>query len=305
MKEKLFSWLNRSLDPNTAIGVATYADTVNAVCLKKQHGKWVVHSSHSVNVSEQADYTAAIVACTNQVSTEICAVNLVIPHHFYQIVQMDKPNLSDEEIMQSLPWTTKDLVDISPENIVADFIDYPITLPMQSSKMNVFITNKLQLLPFIDSFEQTKAVLRAMTSEEMVLATLFGTYQEAHMLIVQQVNHEPRILIIRDGQLVLARRLNGFLGISVKDQALVEALGLEIQRSMDFFESQLKQPPIRSIQLQCDDLSSLTLRAGLAEFLQVKVVDFEPNLELVQPLESNFYYALGAAYQLINPEFVI
>ena len=307
MKEKLFSWLNRSLDPNTAIGVATYADTVNAVCLKKQRDQWMVHSSHSVNVSEQTDYTAAIVACTNEVSTDICAVNLVIPHYFYQIVQMDKPNLSDEEIIQSLPWTTKDLVDIAPENIVADFIDYPITLPMQSSKMNVFITNKLQLLPFIDSFEQTKPVLRAMTSEEMVLVTLFGSYKEAHMLIVQHANHEPRILIIRDGQLVLARRLNGFLGISDKDQnqELVEALGLEIQRSMDFFESQLKQPPIRSIQLQCDDLSSLTLRAGLAEFLQVKVVDFAPNLELAQQLEPNFYYALGAAYQLTDPESVL
>ena len=52
---------------------------------------------------------------------------------------MDKPNLSDEEIIQSLPWTTKDLVDIAPENIVADFIDYPITLTMQSSKMNVLL----------------------------------------------------------------------------------------------------------------------------------------------------------------------
>ncbi|MDO6835761.1 MSHA biogenesis protein MshI [Pseudoalteromonas carrageenovora] len=307
MKEKLFSWLNRSLDRNTAIGVAAYADTVNAVCLKKNHSKWVVHSSHSVNVSEQTDYTTAMVACINEVSTDVCGVNLVIPHYFYQIVQMDKPNLSDEEIIQSLPWTTKDLVDIAPENIVADFIDYPITLPMQSSKMNVFITNKLQLLPFIDSFEHTKSVLRAMTSEEMILVTLFGSHKEAHMLIVQHLGHEPRILIIRDGQLLLARRLNGFLGISDKDQnqVLVEALGLEIQRSMDFFESQLKQPPIRSIQLQCDDLSSLALRAGLAEFLQVKVVDFVPTIELSKHLEPNFYYALGAAYQLTDPESVL
>ena len=86
----------------------------------------------------------------------MCAVNLVIPHSLYQIVQIEKPALSDEEIIQSLPWTTKNLVDIDPENIVADFIDYPITLPMQSKKMNVFITSKLQLLPFIDSFKQVK-----------------------------------------------------------------------------------------------------------------------------------------------------
>ncbi|ATC80977.1 MULTISPECIES: hypothetical protein [Pseudoalteromonas] len=310
MKKKLFSllsWLNRSLDSSTAIGIATYADTVNAVCLKKNQGQWYVHNSHSVNVEDQTDYTVAIATCTNEVCAEVCPVNLVVPHYFYQIVQMDKPMLSDEEIIQSLPWTTKDLVDIPPENIVADFIDYPIIQPMQSSKMNVFITNKLQLLPFIDSFSKIKPVLRAMTSEEMILVTLFGEDKSAHMLIVQHAGHEPRILIIRDGQLLLARRLNGFLGISDKERThgLVEALGLEIQRSMDFFESQLKQPPIRSIQLHCDDLSSLTLRAGLAEFLQVKVVDFKPNIDLAQDLEPSFYYALGAAYQLTDPDSVL
>ena len=122
-----------------------------------------------MNVEDQTDYTVAIATCTNEVCAEVCPVNLVVPHYFYQIVQMDKPMLSDEEIIQSLPWTTKDLVDIPPENIVADFIDYPIVLPMQSSKMNVFITNKLQLMPFIDSFSKIKPVLRAMTSEEMIL----------------------------------------------------------------------------------------------------------------------------------------
>ena len=70
MKKKLFSllsWLNRSLDSSTAIGIATYADTVNAVCLKKNQGQWYVHNSHSVNVEDQTDYTVAIATCTNEV----------------------------------------------------------------------------------------------------------------------------------------------------------------------------------------------------------------------------------------------
>ncbi len=49
MKKKLFSllsWLNRSLDSSTAIGIATYADTVNAVCLKKIKGSgtYITHT---------------------------------------------------------------------------------------------------------------------------------------------------------------------------------------------------------------------------------------------------------------------
>lgn len=300
----LFPWLNRGIDPNVVVGVATYANTVSAISLKKQREQWQVAKFHSMDVAEQDDYTSAIALCTNQVSRQTCAVNLVLPHFFYQILQMDKPTLTDEEIIQSLPWTTKDLVNIAPENIVADFIDYPITQAMQSSKMNVFIANKLQLTPFINSFLETDAVLRSMTSEEMILLTLFGEERDAHMLVVQHIEHEPRILIIRDGVLLLVRRLNGFLGVTDKDQnsALADALGLEIQRSMDFFESQLKQAPIRSVQLICDSLSSLTLRAELAELLQIKVVDFKANIELAEQVEPSFHYALAAAVQLTQVE---
>lgn len=303
MKKKIFSlfpWLQQGLDLNSVIGIATYAKAVNAVSLKRVQGGWQIDKTHSVAVAEPGDYTKAITDCTNEVSKLSCAINLVIPHHYYQIVQMEKPNLTDDEIVQSLPWTTKDLVNISPENIIADFIDYPISLPMQASKMNVFITDKTHIKPLINSFANTSAVLRSMTSEEMVLLTLFGKDKDAHMLVVQHVEHEPRILIICDGKLVLVRRLNGFIGITAKDQnsAFIDALGLEIQRSMDFFESQLKQPPIRSIQLQCDDLSSLTLRAELAELLQIKVVNFKPNLALSEDLDSQFFYALGAAISM-------
>ncbi|MCQ8879166.1 MSHA biogenesis protein MshI [Pseudoalteromonas shioyasakiensis] len=303
MKKKIFSlfpWLQQGLDPNCVIGIATYAKTVNAISLKRSQGHWQIDKTHSVAVTEQRDYTKAIAACTNEVSKLCCTINLVIPHYYYQIVQMEKPNLTDDEIVQSLPWTSKDLVNIAPENIIADFIDYPISLPMQVAKMNVFITDKTQIQPFINSFADTNAVLRSMTSEEMVLLTLFGKDKDAHMLVVQHIEHEPRILIICDGKLVLVRRLNGFIGITEKDQnsAFIDTLALEIQRSMDFFESQLKQPPIRSIQLQCDNLSSLTLRAELAELLQIKVVDFKPNLALSEEVDSQFYYALGAAMSM-------
>ncbi|MBQ4832646.1 MSHA biogenesis protein MshI [Pseudoalteromonas sp. MMG010] len=307
MSSKLFSlfpWLKLGLSKNTVLGIAVYGSAVNAVCLTKSNGQWLVAKYHSIDVSDESDYMAAIAACTNAVCKEPCKVNLVLPHFFYQIVQMEKPTLSDDEITQSLPWLAKDFVDIAPENIVADFTDYPISLPMQSNKMNVFITNKEQVKPLVDVFKKLKPALRSITSEEMILVTLFGNDSHAHMLIVQHVGHEPRILIIRNGQLLLARRLNGLLGLINNSQSLIESLGLEIQRSMDFFESQLKQPPIRSIQLQCDDLSSLSLKAGLAEYLEIQVTDFTPQIDIAQSLEPSYYYALGAAFQLIDTELV-
>ena len=57
-------------------------------------------------------------------------------------------------------------------------------------------------------------------------------------------------MIVRSQAIWLARRLRGFVS-KVNEQTdlsqLSDTLGLEIQRSMDFYESQLKQPPLKEI----------------------------------------------------------
>ena len=53
-----------------------------------------------------------------------------------QIVQVDKPNVPANEIISALKWQIKDLVTISPDNMVVDYFDGPL-LSGGKEKINV------------------------------------------------------------------------------------------------------------------------------------------------------------------------
>ena len=72
------------------------------------------------------------------------------------------------------------------------------------------------------------------------------------MLVCQQPHEDVLVLIVRDGQLFSYRRLRGMANIGKRSpdelsMGLIDTLSIEIQKSIDFFERQLKQPPVKVI----------------------------------------------------------
>jgi len=77
-------------------------------------------------------------------------------------------------------------------------------------------------------------------------------------------------LIVKQGKIFFSRRLRGFAQIATKTAdelsfGLIDNLNLEIQRSTDYFERQLKQAPIRSIEVIVPIENEAVLARKLAE----------------------------------------
>ena len=76
--------------------------------------------------------------------------------------------------------------------------------------------------------------------------------ESATVLLTQEAGEEVVLNVVKDGNLYSSRRLKGFENIGSFSQeelemGLLDNLGVQIQRSMDHFESQLRQPPIRCL----------------------------------------------------------
>ena len=227
-------------------------------------------------------------------------LSLLLPQHYYQIVQMDKPALAEQELIQSLSWTLKELVSIQGEHIVADYLDDPIRIPGQGAKINVFVADKQQLQPLVsDIHKEQEWQLQCMSAKEVAIANMSGDDNYARLVIFHERGQEPGILIIRQQQLLLNRRLRGFkLLEQATDEAsinhLSDSLGLEIQRSMDFFESQLKQPPIKEV-LFFSDFDTAPVIDRLQQLQAVPMATFSPQMDLADVVKPEFYLALAAA----------
>jgi MSHA biogenesis protein MshI len=103
------------------------------------------------------------------------------------------------------------------------------------------------------------------------------------MLIIHQPGQEVLLQIVQGGQLYFSRRtrgLNNLHLLNAQDSRsdMLERLLLELQRSMDYFESQLKQAPVRDIRIlaqQPDLLCKLLTENGF-----VRVEPLAPPLQL-------------------------
>ncbi|MCI2282830.1 hypothetical protein L3081_04695 [Colwellia sp. MSW7] len=94
----------------------------------------------------------------------------------------------------------------------------------------------------------------SITIAEFAFANLLPIQNDACLLVCQQPNEEVVLLIIKQGKLYFHRRLHGFSQIANKSEdeltmTVIDSFALEIQRSSDYFERQLKQAPIKDIKV--------------------------------------------------------
>lgn len=201
--------------------------------------------------------------------------HLVLPNAHSHIVQVDKPNVPHAEMNAALKWQIKDLVSIAPENMVLDYFDGPI-LAGGHEKVNVVCVAKNDLIELVSTLAADNLNVVSITTEEFAFASLLPVQDDAVLLICQQPGEEVNLLIVKSGQLFFSRRLRGFAQIADKNEdelsmGVIDSLSLEIQRSTDYFERQLKQAPIKAIEVLIPMQNEAFLARKLAENTNVEV----------------------------------
>ena len=200
----------------------------------------------------QFDFPQAITGLKTELAfTGRC--HIVLSAQQSQIVQVDKPNVPSAEINAALKWQVKDLVSISPDNMVLDYFDGPL-LAGGKEKVNVVCAPIDELKKIVAATNEDGAEVASITTVEFAFANLLTIQNDACLLVCQQPNEEVVLLIVKQGKLYFHRRLRGFRQISNKTEdelsmTVIDNLALELQRSSDFFERQLKQAPIKEIKV--------------------------------------------------------
>ncbi len=242
------------------------------------------------------NFSQAIANLHNNFELQGCA-SLVLSELQSQVVQVDKPSLPTNEINAALKWQIKDLVSIAPDNMVVDYYDAP-TLSGGKEKINVVCAPLDELKKLVEATEQGSVKIANITTQEFAFANLLPVQNDAKLLVCQQPNEEVVLLIIKKGQLFFHRRLRGFGQLAKKSLeelslSVVDNLSLEIQRSTDYFERQLKQAPVKGIQV----LLPIELETVFVEKLAQNFTVPVELLELPRPYHQHREYAaaIGAS----------
>lgn len=256
-------------ETNNVLGLSL-CQTSLLLCHVEQQGRTQCHTIPASN----NDYSTGIglLKTEHEYSGES---HVVLSSKHNQMVQVDKPNVPEEELNQALKWQIKDLVNIPTEDMVIDYFDGPV-LAGGAEKINVVCANKQLLIPIIEKLNKENLNIATITIEEFAFASLIPIKEEACLLLCQQPNEDMLLLVIKEGKLYFQRRLRGLSEISTRSEdelsmGPIDTLSLEIQRSTDYFERQLKQAPIKSIEILVPIEKEAFLARKLAENSNVPV----------------------------------
>lgn len=306
----MFDSIKRLLRGNSTgqiAGIALHQQCVRLVIGKMQGANWHYTTQDEMEAGSEEQWPELVEDLIVKHSLRDAECCIILPPNRYQLLQIDKPNIPEEELAASLSWHIKDLVTLPQEELVADYFHVPVKIPAQGEKLNVVITSRKTILPLIDVFTENKVELNGIVPEELVMRNIIGNQETASLLLSQQKNEETALQIVKKDQIYFARKLRGFNRIheytaQELSDGLTDSLSLEIQRSMDYFESQLKQAPIKNIQLALPSQHQQLIAEQIAQHFptEVKVMAISNEHAVVEEdVSEQFYPALGGALEFI------
>ncbi|NRD72469.1 MSHA biogenesis protein MshI [Shewanella sp. VB17] len=285
MKKSLFSRLAFWHKSNTKgkIGIYVCADKVVAYRqVDEVQDKDLSQTELKEFIFDGTNWSSFFTALSKEFGSAVLQVTL--SSSYYQLLLVDKPNVEPEEMTQALMWTVKDMVSQAITDIHIDYFESP---QQNDAKLTVAVVDKNSMAAMVLAAKEHDMLVVGINIEEMAMTNLFWEEPQAKLVISHFSGQEILLTVVRQGELYMQRRVRGFNQIDTVSaeqmvSGMADDLSLELQRSMDYFESQLHQAPVSSIELlingQAEKLAELIsvnfnqeVNAIIAESVEAKM----------------------------------
>ncbi|MBL4827210.1 MAG: hypothetical protein JKY66_05780 [Spongiibacteraceae bacterium] len=173
------------------------------------------------------------------------ACSVVLHPVYYQLLLAEKPSVQSEEMSSAVRWLVKDLLGYPLEEAAIEHFALPDDAYRGRQKMlYAAALRKKTLQDLVEPAQSCGLKVDCVEIAELALHHLVSRLPEPSgaVALIQLYEGEGFINLVENGSIYLCRRLD--LGLekfhAVPDNIpFFEALLLEIQRSLDYYESQL------------------------------------------------------------------
>ncbi|MCC5851441.1 MAG: hypothetical protein JJU30_01325 [Alkalimonas sp.] len=280
-------------------------DKCRALVLTNEKGTVECTFQTTVPVSE--NFTSVVQQLVAQMPAAQDVV-LVLSPEYYQLVQVDKPQIPEAELKAALRWQLKELVSIEPDDMQLDYMDLPNAHQQQAPRIQAIACSKRFLQQLMAVLHRAKLPVSSIVPEEWSLRSLLPPQAPSTLILSHRAGQELAMMIVRGSQVCFSRRIRGLaqleqLSLDVLQQGYLDTLGLEVQRSVDYFEGQLKQAPVKQLLLALDtelqdEIASFFRQLG---FAQVETLDLNTWLtDSNRTEQAEFAIPLAAAMEQLS-----
>jgi MSHA biogenesis protein MshI len=309
--------LNRSHGNPWRVGVLPGDNqTAVAVVRTRKDGKPFLKQC-SVHAAADGGAEGPLVSVTRERSMTRVPVSGVVRTEDYQLVQVEAPQVLPAEMRAAVRWRLKDAIDFDIDAAVFDIFEIPEPPRRTQSRMMFAVAARNQavqrvsalIAPYARGFDvidipelcqRNLSALLPQDKKGVAMLTLSDTFAQ--------------LVLTREGVLYLTRRIELTRGHEMARRGAVSAdpdlgsLALEVQRSLDYYESHYDHTPITHLVLAPGDERAAALAAGLRNEmnLQIELFNvaelFELDMGLSIGTDWNCLMALGAALRSDRPK---
>jgi MSHA biogenesis protein MshI len=200
--------------------------------------------------------------------------SLVLSPSEYHLLLTDAPQVNEAEICDALWWKVKDLVNFDIDNAQIDYLELPADSQMhQGRKIYAVVADKAKVKAKIEWAE--KLGLRPTTVEVPETALLHIAADLCPDIVGTSIlfleAEQSLLMLMSEGNMYLARTLQ----YNYLDR--MEAVVLDLQRSMDYYESQIGKPPCQKVIVLPQQNHDTAMMATLLNNIGVEVTTFDIN----------------------------
>jgi MSHA biogenesis protein MshI len=232
----------------------------------------------------------------------------------YNLLMVEAPDVQPEELRAAIRWRVKELIDFHIDDAVVDVFEVPAHKATGKNKMMYAVvaqTNRVKEI--IDRLNNAGLNLDIIDIPELALRNISAMLPEdvGGVALIYVGQHQGLITITKQSQLYLSRTINTGTAslpddvLSVMDdescQRWLDGVIIEIQRSMDYYESHFSQPQVSALVITPIGKEIPGFTEYLTEQLQIpaRILDVNELIDVTEPIppavQSRCMLAIGTA----------
>lgn len=298
----LFSAKSRT---NEVIGVEFSSEGVAFTHVKRTPTQQpLLNYSEFIAVDSSVNAAELLRARLAKLGLQKVPCNIVMSTGSYQLLLGEAPKVQLEELAEALRWRVKDLIQFPIADAVLDAFLLPEDSARGTSRMAyAVVAQRTNIVQLIALAKEANLELQAIDIPELVLRNVAQSCCDTKrgIALVKLGQGGGSLQIIRDGNVYLSRQFSLAYNAGLLDDLPGDALVLELQRSLDYFERQMRQTPPSHVYLCGENITADKLTPEIRNSLAVKIelLNLEDGVQLGKDVQAHSLslclLALGAA----------
>lgn len=252
-------------------------------------------------------------------------LSMVMDPGDFSLQLLEAPQVAEDEMRDAVRWKIKDRLDYELEQAVLDVFEIPgLREQGRTPQIYAVVAHEDRVRSYIQQVAPASMTLNYIDIPELVQRNIACRLPEDESGLALLNLQEQRGLLTLTCQstLFMARELdNGYqalvesanAAVAVNDSSMVlseqpgealEAVALEIQRSLDYYESHFGKPPIKHLLIAplAQPVPELLEHIHGSLGLNVRMLDLAEVIDTPTEIDMNMqaraFYAIGAALRL-------